>query len=406
MRTVLSGGEIYDGSGGPASRADVAIEDGRIVAIGDGLEGDEGVDLAGAALLPGLIDCHVHVLLPTIDTLRLASMPLTYRTLTAVRTLGLLLDAGITTVRDAAGADLGVKQAVEEGIVRGPAMQISVGLISATGGHGDAWLASGQSLRTLFPVFPGVPDTVADGAEGMRRLVRELIRSGAEVIKVAVSGGVVSPRDAPDSCDLREDEMRMIVAEAEAAGLRVMAHAHSAEAVKLAVRTGVRSIEHGTLLDEEAVALMAEHGTYLVPTLTTPRAILAAARQGQSIDPANLAQAEGVLDAHARSFRMAVEAGVPIAMGTDSGIAPHGDNLDELEAMAELGLPREQCLVATTSGAARLMEREEVGSIEVGRRADLVVIEGDPLEFGTLRERIRRVYKAGERVDRRGEEGA
>jgi imidazolonepropionase-like amidohydrolase len=399
MRTVFRGGEIWDGTGAAARVADLAIEDGEIVAIGPDLEGEEVVEVGGCCLVPGLIDAHVHVFLPTLDAMRLANMPFTYRTLTAARTLGLLLDTGITTVRDAAGADLGIKQAVEDGLVRGPAIQISVGLISATGGHGDPWLASGQSLSTVFPVYPGVPLAVADGPEGMRRLVRELVRAGAEVIKVAASGGVMSPRDSPESCDLRADEMEMIVAEAEAAGIGVMAHAHSAGSVKLAVRAGVRSIEHGTLLDEEAVALMAEHGTYLVPTLTTPLAIIKAAREGAPVDPENVAQAEGVLDSHRRSFAMAVEAGVPIAMGTDSGFVPHGDNLDELEAMAERGLPPEDCLVAATSGAARLLGLGAVGLLAVGKQADLVVVEGDPMEFTTLRRRIRRVYKEGERMD-------
>jgi imidazolonepropionase-like amidohydrolase len=403
MKTCLRGAQVYDGNGGPPRQLDIVVEDGTISGLGAESAADRTIDLDGLSLIPGLIDSHVHVFMPTIDTMRLLNMPLTYRTFKAAEALGVLLDTGLTTVRDAAGADLGIKEAVEDGLVRGPAMQISVNMISTTGGHGDPWLSSDQTLRTLFPIYPGVPDSVADGPEGMRRLVRELVRNGADVVKVAVSGGVVSARDAPEGSHLRADEMQMIVAEAEAAGLAVMAHAHAAESVKIAVRAGVRSIEHGTLLDQEAAELMAERGAFLVPTLNTPRAFLKAAAAGGAVDPAMAAQAEGVLEAHVESFQLALELGIPIAMGTDSGLVPHGDNLDELEVMAESGMSREQCLVSATSRAAELLGLgATVGSIEVGKQADLVVVEGDPLDFATLRPRIRAVFKAGERVDRHG----
>jgi imidazolonepropionase-like amidohydrolase len=233
----------------------------------------------------------------------------------------------------------------------------------------------------------------------MRQRVRELIRDGADVIKVAVSGGVLSPRDDPRHAHFSEEELTMLVTEAASAGRWVMAHAQGTEGIKRAIRTGIRSIDHGVFLDDEAIQMMVDRGTYLVPTLLAPTGVLKAAENGAQIPEDSLRKATDTIEIHRESIRKAIEAGVKVAMGTDSGVTPHGDNLGELELMAELGMPPAAVLRATTLTAAELMGLErELGSLEVGKRADVVVVEGDPFDFKTLPERIEAVYKDGHRA--------
>src|SRR3954468_23980926 len=188
-RRVFSGGQVLDGTGSPASRGDVAVEDGRVVEVGTGLDGDEVVDCTGATVLPGLFDCHVHVMMSGVDTLRHLQTPFSYGFYEAVRNLRRTLAQGITNVRDAGGADLGVAEAVRTGMVAGPRMQIAISMLSQAGGHGDGWHICGADLP-LMPAHPGKPDTTVDRPDEMRRTVRELLRAGADVIKVATSGGV------------------------------------------------------------------------------------------------------------------------------------------------------------------------------------------------------------------------
>jgi imidazolonepropionase-like amidohydrolase len=394
-KTVFAGGRLFDGTGAPPSDADVVIEDGVVAQVGTGLDGDERVDVSGRTLLPGLFDCHTHVVISHIDYMRHLQTPFSYRFYEAARNLDATLRIGITTVRDAGGADLGIKQAVEDGLIRGPRMQIAVRMISQTGGHGDEWVPSGRAL-SLFSPYPGFPDAIADGPDQIRRKVRELIRNGADVIKVATTGGVLSWRDQPRQAHFRMDELEVLVEEASAAGRWVMAHAAGVLGVKQAIRAGVRSIEHGVELDDEAIDMMLHRGTYLVPTLMAPAGVLEAAEGGAAIPEASLLKAKEIIEGHRESFRRAVQAGVRIAMGTDTGVTPHGDNLRELGEMARNGLPPEQALRAATSSAAELLGlQQELGTVEPGKRADLVVVRGDPLDFGGLAERIEAVYKDG-----------
>src|SRR5215467_3892267 len=265
MRTVFAGGLVFDGTGEPPAQADVAVEGERLVEVGSGLDGDETVDISGLTLLPGLFDTHVHVVFGHVDIWRFLHAPFSYRFYDAIRNLDATLRLGITTVRDAGGADLGVKQAVEEGIVRGPRLQISLTMLSQTGGHGDGWMPSGGTAE-FFPDYPGMPSSIVDGVDEARRKIREVIRNGADVIKIATSGGVLSPRDSPDQPGFSLEEIEVIVSEARAFGLSVMSHAQSTVGIKNAVRAGVRSIEHGIYLDDGAIELMLEHGSYLVPT--------------------------------------------------------------------------------------------------------------------------------------------
>jgi imidazolonepropionase-like amidohydrolase len=195
------------------------------------------------------------------------------------------------------------------------------------------------------------------------------------------------------------DELEVLVSEAAAAGIWVMAHAQATDGIKNAIRAGIRSIEHGVYLDDEAISMMLDKGTYLVPTLVAPQGVISAAEAGAQIPEASLAKAKEVVDIHRESFRKAVEAGVKVAMGTDSGVTPHGENLAELRLMVEGGMSPGQALVATSATAAQLMGvQDELGSLEPGKRADLVIVEGDPFDVKTLPERIEAVYKDGERL--------
>jgi imidazolonepropionase-like amidohydrolase len=397
-RTLLTGGLVFDGTGAPPAQADVLIEGGRIVEVGPGLDGDEAVDVAGRHLLPGLFDCHTHVTLTSINLLGIVQTPFSYRFYETVQNLRATLAAGITMVRDAAGADAGIKQAVADGLIPGPRLQISLTLLSQTGGHGDGWFPSGQTVE-FWPVYPGMPDGLVDGPEAMRRKVRELVRAGADVIKVATSGGVLSPTDDPRHAHFRDDELTALVTEAAAAGRWVMAHAQAADGIKAALRAGVRSIEHGVYLDDEAIELLLEREAWLVPTLVAPRGVLAAAEAGVPIPDAARRKAVEVAEAHADSFRRAVAAGVRVAMGTDSGVTPHGRNLAELELMAKGGMTPAQVLAATTSSAAELLGvAEELGTLEPGKRADVVVVDGDPFELATVGERVAAVVQDGRLV--------
>ena len=397
-RLVFRGATIVDGTGADPAVADLVVEDGRIVEIGPGLDGDEAIDLAGKALLPGLFDCHTHVVISSIDAVRNLQTPFSYRFYEAADNLRATLEAGITTVRDAGGADLGIKQAVADGRIPGPRMQISLSMISQTGGHGDPWMVSGGDLH-FFMRHPGVPDTVVDGPDEMRRVTRTLIRMGADVIKVATSGGVLSPRDKPTHAHLRPAELEVLVEEADAAGIWVMAHAQATPGIKNAIRAGIRSIEHGIYLDDEAISMMLERGTWLVPTLVAPRGVIDAADAGAAIPEDSVAKAREVVAVHRDSFARAVAAGVRVAMGTDSGVTPHGRNLRELTLMVEGGMTPMDAIVASTSSAAELMGLgEDLGTLEPGKVADLVVVDGDPLDVAMLADRIDSVYRDGIRV--------
>ncbi len=400
-RTLFTNGAVFDGTGAAPAPADVVVEDGRIVDVGTGLDGDGAVDLAGRTLLPGLFDCHVHVMFSHIDMWELLQQPFSYAFYVAAHNLAATLGAGITSVRDAGGADLGVKQAVDDGLVLGPRMQISITMLSQTGGHGDGWMASGQHIK-LLDAHPGRPSGLVDGEDQVRRKVRELARAGADVIKVATSGGVLSPRDDPSHAHFRQRELEALVDEASAAGLWVMAHAQATEGIKNAVQAGIRSIEHGIYLDDEAIGMMLEHGTWLVPTLVAPQGVIEAAEAGAAISAASLRKARDVIEAHEDSFHRAVAAGVKVAFGTDSAVTPHGRNLDEMPLMAAGGMTPEQVLVSATSRAAELLGvDDDRGTIAPGRRADLIVVSGDPLDLKAYADRIDAVYLNGKEVVRK-----
>jgi imidazolonepropionase-like amidohydrolase len=397
-RIVLHGGRVFDGSGADPAPGDVAIEDGRIAGVGTGLDGDQAVDVTGRTILPGFFDCHTHVCFSSVDLWGVVQEPFSIQFYEAQANLRKTLEIGITSVRDAGGADLGIRTALERGMIVGPRMQISIAMLSQTGGHGDDWYPSGGVVPLLVS-HPGRPSAIVDGPDAVRQKVRELRRMGADVIKVATSGGVLSPRDDPRHAHFRPAELEALVEEATAAGMYVMAHAQGADGIKNAVRAGIRSIEHGIFLDDEGIELMLRHGTWFVPTLVAPQGVLDAVDAGVSLPPAVVDKARFTLDIHRAAFRKAVEAGIRIAMGTDSGVAPHGENLRELELMAAGGMTPAAVLEATTRSAAQLLGVDgEVGTIEPGKRADLVVLDGDPYDFAGMRERIDQVWQDGGRV--------
>jgi imidazolonepropionase-like amidohydrolase len=395
---VFRRGKVFDGTGSDPVEKDVLIDDGTVVAVDDQLEGDVDVDLTGKSVLPGLIDCHIHATTSDTDLMKRLQRPFSYQFYQAAQNLSATLDCGITTVRDAGGADQGIQQAVDDGLIDGPRMQIAVTILSQTGGHGDGWLPSGMSAELALP-HPGRPPGIVDGPDQMRHKVRELVRAGAQVIKVCTSGGVLSPRDDPRRAQFRPDELDVLMDEATAAGLRVMAHAQSTDGIKNAIRAGIQSIEHGIYLDDEAIAMMLDGGTWLVPTLIAPQAVIDAAEAGARIPESSVQKARDVRQDHHDSFARAVSAGVKIAMGTDSGVGPHGTNLSELELMAAGGMTPQQVLAATTSSAAELLNMgDEIGTVTEGKRADLVIVDGDPLDLAQLRANIHSVYKDGAKV--------
>lgn len=399
MRTVFRGGEVFDGTGGPPAAADVVVEEGVIVEVGPGLEGDEEVDCSGRMVVPGFIDSHVHFMFDgSMDRSVMAATPFSLNFYLAAERMAATLAAGVTTVREAGGSDLGVKEAQVRGLIKGPSTLISISILSQTGGHGDSWQLCGADMP-LLPDHPGRPSRIVDGPDEMRKKVRELIRAGADVIKVCTSGGVLSPRSDPRHGHLRDDELDVLVAEATAAGKWVMAHAQATEGIKSAVRAGIRSIEHGIYLDDEAIGMMLEHGTYLVPTLVAPMGVLEAADRGVNVPQYAIDKTKMVMESHRDSVSRAAAAGVKIAMGTDSGVLPHGQNLRELDQMVQCGMSPTDALIASTRTAAELLGvLDDRGTLEPGKRADLVVLDGDALDVRDLGSRIHAVIQGGRLV--------
>ncbi|MCQ9389822.1 amidohydrolase family protein [Brevibacterium sp. 50QC2O2] len=269
--------------------------------------------------------------------------------------------------------------------------------MSQTGGHGDSLTPSGVPGPNSLG-YPGMPTSVADGVDGVRKKAREILRAGADQIKICSTGGVMSPSDDPRHSQFTYDEIRTIVEEAEAQGTYVMAHAQGTQGINNALRAGVRSIEHGIYLDESTIELFLANDAYLVPTLQAPLAVIKNADAGMPISPVAVAKARTVAQIHAEAVARAHEAGVKIAMGTDAGVGPHGQNLEEIELMAGVGMSIEDALTASTSTAASLLRVEDrVGRIAPGLAADIVLFDGDLAQVGVgdIRQRVAAVYQDG-----------
>ena len=405
---VLRGGTLIDGTGRPPVRdASLVLEDGRIQAVVTGPADSwppraEVVDVAGASILPGLIDCHDHL---AFHGYELASRwelnePASTRHLRTARVIEQTLRAGYTTIRDAGGLDAGFRATVDEGLLAGPRLLTAIAIISPVGGIGDRVSPSGHEA-CLVPSDPALPRGVANGVEDVRRVVRTMIRAGADVIKCATTGGASSRTGhGPHDPAFSRDEMRALCDEAHAQGRKVMCHALGGPGLRLAVEAGVDSIEHGCYLDDDPdlVPMMAERGTFLTPTL------LVYEYHRESKAPHVRERARALAEHHRESVRRALAAGVRVVAGTDAGGHGHPPNAGELPLLVAAGLTPMQAIQAATGWAAACVGLErEIGTLEKGKRADVVVIDGDALDVKVLADpgRVRLVVKDGSIAARR-----
>ncbi|HLJ61113.1 MAG TPA: amidohydrolase family protein [bacterium] len=384
---VVKAGRLIEGTGAAATGATaVIIEDGLIADVrpldrlGALPAGAHVYDGSRCTAMPGIIDCHDHVAHFGLDLTRRFQLAPSLAVLQVGRWLDDTLRAGVTTLRDAAGVDLGVKMAVDQGVIDGPRLLISLVIISQTGGHGDLTQPSG--LSSDLPRLPGIPDGIADGTDGVRRKVREVLKLGADWIKIATNGGGGSPRGGYTTRQFCLDEVRVIVDEAHSKDVRVMAHAHGGESLDMCLAAGVDTVEHGGLASDRQLEEMARRRIWLVPTLSvTQRMVERIRRDPTSVPAYTAARVPAMLEEKRKVFRRALALGVPMAMGTDAGALGHAENARELVYMVEAGMTPMQSIVASTGDAARLLSMDDrVGTLRPGRRADLLLVAGDPLD--------------------------
>ncbi|GAA4627838.1 amidohydrolase family protein [Actinoallomurus vinaceus] len=376
--TVFTGARLIDGTGAaPVESVAVVVDDGRFTYVGPEdsrpqIDGATVVDLGGRTLLPGFFDCHVHFLMNsnTDFTGRLLTNRPTVTVFERAEQMRTTLHGGVTTARDLGGIDAGYRDAVALGLIDGPRLHVALRLMSHTGGHADFSLPTGFDPG---PLVGPVSELVDDPAEA-RLATRRLLRDGADVIKVCATGGVNSPSDQPEDEGLSVEEIKAVVDEVRRhRGRPVAAHAQGSQGIKNALRGGVSSIEHGYLIDDEGIDLMLEKGAFLVPTLST----FHVARE--HFTPAAYEKKMRMAEAATERLSEAVRRGVQVALGTDSGVLAHGQNLKELGYMTKLGLSPLEAIRAGTLNAARLLSLDEtLGTIEPGKTADLVVCDGDP----------------------------
>ena len=383
MIRVLTGATLIDGTGAaPVSDAAVVVGGERITAAGPRLAvtwpaDAEIVDVRGRTIIPGLIDAHDHLASHgyALATRWGLDEPASTAHLRTARVLAETLAMGYTTVRDGGGLDAGFKVAVEQGLIPGPRLVLGIQIVSPTGGIGDRVSPSGHSCCAVYD--PLLPESVANGPDEVREVVRTMVRAGADVIKTATTGGASSrPGHGPLDAAFSLQEMQALVAESHALDRRVMCHALGGPGLRTALEAGVDSIEHGCYLDEEptVMAKMAAQGTFFVPTLTVY------VYHRESASPHVRARAAALHPHHVASVQRALELGVPIAAGTDAGGHGHPKNALELKYLVEAGLTPMQALRAATQGAAQCLGLErELGTLEKGRLADLVVVNGSPL---------------------------
>ncbi|HEX3233432.1 MAG TPA: amidohydrolase family protein [Gemmatimonadales bacterium] len=401
--TAVRAGVLIDGTGNaPIRNAVILVQGDRITGLGPGLAIPKGatvVDLSGETVLPGFIDAHVHLIGRTIGDgdwqhSGVTELP-SELTLLGAAHAQQTLEAGFTMVRIVGAdgfADLGLRNAINAGWVPGPRILGAGIALGARGGHCDG--TAGFNPGT-FGHEAGFQDGVADGVDQARSGVRYMVKYGADVIKICATGGVLSPTDSVGLQQYTEEEMRAIVETAAMLRRKVAAHAHGTEGIKAAVRAGVASIEHGSMLDEEAVQLMKQHGTYLVPTLLAGFTVESLAT-AKKLPPAIAAKALAIAPRIHQSFKLALDGGVKIALGTDAGVMQHGTNAREFALMVKYGMTPMQAIQAGTLSAATLLGRDaDVGSLQRGKLADLVAVKGDPLKDITVLQHVDFVMKGG-----------
>ncbi len=380
MATAYVGATLFDGTSRASIRdACLVVDEGKIAAIlpsGSGVDDAQRVDASGLTVIPGLIDCHIHLAMWGLNPMAHQDSSMALLACETVANLSYVLDRGVTYARDLGGLAAGFRDGVERGLVRGPRLKTSVAYLSPTAGMMDKTTPQGFRCEG----FPGTPDPVCDGPDEVRRKVREVARSGADLIKVGTTGGVSSCRCHPWQQTFSRPELEAAIDEAHRLGLAVACHALAGPGVRVAVEAGVDTLEHGAELDEDCVTMMVARGTWYVPTLAAYRL---AGERGKSF----LRSGAKALEApHRKSMQLALARGVKIAMGSDAG--PFGlDSALEIDMLVEAGMSRQQALVAATGDAAKCVGVDDrVGTLEVGKDADLVFVIGDPLsETGLLR---------------------
>ena len=397
---VIHAGRLLDGvSSAPRQRVSILIADGRIIGVQDGFVPPAGArvsDLTGSTVLPGLIDSHTHITGEgTADAIvravTLGAVDHAVRsTLYARRTL----DAGFTTIRNVGadgGADVALKRAVDDGLVPGPRIWTARNGLSITGGHGDQ-----GGLRPELGTDATWQNGIVDSPEEAAKAVRYQHKYGADLIKFTATGGVLSINDSGDLQQFTDAEMKSIVDAAHLLGMKVAAHAHGKQGMEAAIRAGVDSIEHGTYLDAETIALFKEHGTWLVPTILAGKTVAEMARKPGVLHPSVREKAARIGPLIQDSFRRAYAGGVRIAFGTDSGVSNHGDNAREFVYMVEAGMPPMEAILSATRNAAELLGASDTaGSIRAGRHADIIAVAGDPLKDISELQRVVYVMKGG-----------
>jgi len=401
---VVHAGRLLDHPGrAPRGPSTIVIRDGRISEVRDGFVDVPGsqrvIDQRTRFVLPGLIDSHVHLVsdiggqLGQLEDVQVEDAALAYNALVNARKT---LSAGFTTVRnlgDEHGVTLALRNAIRAGKVIGPNIVDAGRSISTTSGHMDSALGYREDFREVLHAH----DNLCDSAEACRRAVRIQVGRGVDVIKIATTGGVNSQVGAGLGQQMFDDEARAIVEAARLYGKKVAVHAHGADGIKVALAAGVDSIEHGTMLDDEGIALFLKSGAYYVPTLSTVNGYIErlAANPG-AYSPEVRAKIEWRIKVTGESLRKAVPKGVKIAFGTDAGVSKHGRNADEFELMVKYGMTPAAALQAATVNAADLLGLQaDVGTIEPGMRADLIAVDGDPLVDVTVLKRVPFVMKDG-----------
>jgi imidazolonepropionase-like amidohydrolase len=400
---ALKAARLFDGTSDRVITNAVVVIDGtRIQSVGGAIPaGAEVIDLGDVTLLPGFIDAHTHLTAEGGDNyyrdyfegfMRHPAEQALLATVFARKTV----EAGVTTVRDVGASDyvdVALRNAIASGTIPGPRMLVAVRAISATGGHGD-----GDAIPPARNVpQPGPIDGICNGADQCRAAVRFQIKYGADVIKAMPSGGVLSLNDPVENPQLTREEMEAIVDEAHQWGRKVAAHCHGDAAAKIAIAAGVDSIEHGTFLQPDTLALMREKGTYLVPTLLAGETVKG---KLDSFPPSIVSKAKAAIASRDALFRNALKAGVKIAFGTDSGVSVHGVNAREFALMTSLGMSPAAALRTTANSATLLGMDDRLGTIAAGKLADIIAVPGNPLTDITATERVSFVMKEGKVVKR------
>ncbi|RMG56017.1 MAG: amidohydrolase family protein [Acidobacteria bacterium] len=397
--TLIKAGRLLDVKRGRLlSDQAILIEGERIKEVGpaDAVqshapEDARVIDLGQATVLPGLIDCHDHLTGdPEHAGYAALGISVPRRALIGARNARRTLEAGFTTVRNvgAAGyADVALRDAINDGDIIGPRLLVSGPALGITGGHCD--------VNLLAPEFDYTAQGVADGPWAARAKVREVVKYGADLIKICATGGVLSKGDQPGTQQYTLEEMRAIVEEAHKLGRKVAAHAHGTEGIKAAIRAGVDSIEHASLIDDEGIELAKQHGTYLVMDIYNDDFILQHGKEVGMLEE-SLEKERQIGQLQRENFARAVKAGVKMAFGTDGGVYPHGDNAKQFAYMVKYGMTPLDAIRAATINAADLMGwSDRVGSLEPGKFADLIAVAGNPLEDITELERVKFVMKGG-----------